>query len=153
MSIKNKNKDYFIIIGSDHGGYDMKEIIKLHLKSNNINFEDIGTYTKESCDYPDIAKKVCNKLINKNKITKSLGILICGSGIGISIAANKISGIRCALCHDNYTAKMSRKHNNANVLAIGGRTTGIEIVKDMIDTFINEEFEGGRHTRRINKLE
>ena len=153
MSKINKDKDYFVIIGSDHGGYEMKEIIKSHLKSNNINFEDIGTYTKESCDYPDIAKKLCNKLINKNKIIKSFGILICGSGIGISIAANKISGIRCALCHDNYTARMSRKHNNANVLAIGGRTTGIEIVKDMIDIFLKEDFEGGRHTRRINKLE
>ena len=90
---------------------------------------------------------------NKARMVETRGILVCGTGIGISIAANKVEGIRCALCHDHYTATMSRKHNDANVLAIGGRTTGIEIAKEMVDIFLTEDHEGGRHSRRVNKIE
>jgi len=158
-----------ILIGSDHGGYEMKEKLKLHLKSRNVDFEDVGTYNTDSCDYPDIAQTLCNKLISTNnnnnnnnseenngkkaRMVETRGILVCGTGIGISIAANKVEGIRCALCHDHYTATMSRKHNDANVLAIGGRTTGIEIAKEMVDIFLTEDHEGGRHSRRVNKIE
>ena len=137
-----------ILIGRDHGGYEMKEKLKLHLKSRNVDFEDVGTYNTDSCDYPDIAQTLCNKLISTNnnnnnnseennskkaRMVETRGILVCGTGIGISIAANKVEGIRCALCHDHYTATMSRKHNDANVLAIGGRTTGIEIAITVCD--------------------
>ncbi len=137
-----------IFIGSDHGGYDMKESIKLFLKESGIEFEDLGSYSQESCDYPDIAKKVALSV----KEHSSMGILICGSGIGMSIAANKIDGIRCALCHDAYSAEYARRHNDANIIAFGGRTTGLEIAKQMVHIFLSTEFDGGRHQRRINKI-
>ena len=163
-------KNPTILIGSDHGGFEMKEKLKSHLETCKVNFEDVGTFSTDSCDYPDIAKTLCNKLLELNTEavgtsdsssnctdnqipTESRGILVCGTGIGISIAANKVPGIRCALCHDHYTVSMSRKHNNANVLAIGGRTTGIEIAKGMVDVFLSEKFDGGRHSRRVGKME
>ena len=138
-----------IYIGCDHAGFEYKQ----HLL-NIFTMEDCGCFSNDSVDYPDIAKIVCEKINNdlSNNI-ESVGILICGSGIGMSMAANKIPNIRCALVYETECAILTRKHNNANVLAIGGRTTGIEIVKDMIDIFLKEDFEGGRHTRRINKLE
>lgn len=146
--------DLYVIIGSDHGGFELKEIIKAHLNNNYIKYYDIGCYDEESCDYPNIAEKLCIKLINETNTKKTninhYGILICGTGIGISMAANKIKNIRCALCHNEFTARMSRKHNNANVLALGGRTTGVEIAKSIVNTFLNEKFEGGRHIRRIS---
>ena len=137
-----------IFIGSDHGGFELKEKIKAFLKEKGVEFEDLGTFSEESCDYPDIAKAVAQKVAQTN----SKGILICGTGIGMSIAANKVKGIRCALCHDAYTAEYSRKHNNANIIAFGGRTTGVEIAKQMVEIFLEEEFEGGRHKRRIDKI-
>jgi ribose 5-phosphate isomerase B len=144
-----------VLIGSDHGGYEMKEQLKNYLKSCEIDFEDVGTYSTDSCDYPDIAHTLCNKLVSNNNGDDKTrrGILVCGTGIGISIAANKVPGIRCALCHDHYTVSMSRKHNDANVLALGGRTTGIEIAKEMVDVFLTEKHDGGRHSRRVNKIE
>ncbi len=137
-----------VFIGSDHGGYELKEQIKSFLEEIGVDVEDLGTYSPESCDYPDIAQKVA---LNVAK-SKEKGILICGSGIGMSIAANKVEGIRCALCHDAYTAEYSRRHNDANIIAFGGRTTGVEIAKQMVKIFLFTEFDGGRHKRRVEKI-
>ncbi len=137
-----------IIIGSDHGGYQMKEAVKLFLKEEGIEFDDVGTYSDESCDYPDIAKNVALKVAKSGQ----KGILICGSGIGMSISANKVNGVRCALCHDAYTAEYARRHNDANIIAFGGRTTGLEIAKQMVKIFLSTDFDGGRHKRRIDKI-
>ncbi len=137
-----------VFIGSDHGGYELKEQIKSFLEEIGVDVEDLGTYSPESCDYPDIAQKVA---LNVAK-SKEKGILICGSGIGMSIAANKVEGIRCALCHDAYTAEYSRRHNDANIIAFGGRTTGVEIAKQMVKIFLFTEFDGGRHERRVEKI-
>lgn len=141
-----------IFIGSDHGGFEMKKALTDYLRSKEVALNDVGTNTTNSCDYPDIAKNLCKQLLTSPS-PEDLGILICGTGIGISIAANKVPGIRCALCHDHFTAKMCRQHNNANVLALGGRTTGIEVAKEIVDTFLMEGFEGGRHARRVDKIE
>ncbi len=137
-----------IFIGSDHGGFDMKESVKLFLTEMGVEFEDMGAYSNDSCDYPDIAEKLAQKVAGSSQ----KGILICGSGIGMSIAANKVDGIRCALCHDAYTAEYARRHNDANIIAFGGRTTGVEIAKQMVNIFLKTEFEGGRHKRRIDKI-
>ena len=142
-------------IGSDHGGHGLKlEILdylsKLDKNLYTINISDYGTKSNnDKAEYPDVAKLVCNDVLN-NKSEKA--ILICGSGIGISIAANKVEGIRCALCHDHYTALMCRQHNDANVLALGGRVTGPEVAKDMVFTFLNTEFVGAHHVARVEKL-
>lgn len=139
-----------IIIGSDHGGYELKSNIMNYLdKNNSYIVENIGTYGGMKCDYPDIAHKLCQKVIEE----KCLGILICGTCIGVSIAANKNKGIRCALCNNQYMAKMARKHNDANVLALGGRVIGNELAKDIVETFLSNSFEGERHINRINKIE
>lgn len=137
-------------IGSDHGGFELKEEIKKYLEENDIEFIDYGTNSTDSVDYPDFGEAVSKAVVDK-KVDR--GIVICGTGIGISIAANKIKGIRCALCCDSFSAKMSRAHNNANVLALGGRTIGSALALDIVDSFIQEEFEGDRHTRRINKID
>ena len=137
-------------IGSDHGGYELKESIKEYLTEEGIQFVDYGTNSLESVDYPDYGRAVAEAVINK-EVDK--GILICGTGIGISITANRIKGIRCALCTDSYSAKMSRMHNNANILALGGRVLGVGLALDIVKTFLDTEFEGGRHERRINKID
>lgn len=139
-----------IAIGADHGGFDIKEELKEHFKLNGIAFDDVGTYDKKSCDYPDIAAKAAQKVINGEC---DLGILVCGTGIGISIAANKIPGIRCAHCHDTTSAKLTRLHNDANMLAMGGRIIGAELAKDIADIFIGTAFsQDERHKRRICKI-
>lgn len=137
-----------IVIGCDHGGFELKEQIKAFVQEIGEDVEDVGTYSSDSVDYPDIALKTADYVL-KNDI---FGILICGSGIGMSIAANKVNGVRCALCHDAYTAEFSRRHNNANIIAFGGRTTGIEIAKQMVKIFLSTKFDGGRHQRRIDKI-
>jgi len=136
-----------VAIGSDHGGFDMKEIVASFLRDLGHEVEDAGCYSKDSVDYPVIADKVC-KLIQDG--TCQQGILICGTGIGISIAANRHRDIRAALCHEAYTARMSRQHNNANILCFGGRVLGIEIALDVVGTWVETAFEGGRHQRRID---
>lgn len=137
-----------IAIGCDHGGYALKlELIK-YLKERNIDFFDHGC-NGESVDYPDIAEKVCKDIV-AGKADK--GILICGTGIGISMAANKIKGIRAALCSDYYSAKYTRLHNNANVICMGGRTIGPGVAVELLDVFLNTEFEGGRHAVRVDKI-
>ncbi|MBX7146352.1 MAG: ribose 5-phosphate isomerase B [Alphaproteobacteria bacterium] len=148
--MNNKN-NYFIILGSDHAGYDLKEILKSYLISMNYEVQDIGVHNKDSVDYPDIAESVV-QLINHNP--KNLGILICGSGIGMSIAANRHNFIRAALCFDPLSAQLSKFHNNANVLCLGSRIIGESLAKACVDSFLNTEFEGGdRHIRRLKKLE
>jgi len=138
-----------IIIGSDHAGFVMKEIIKEYLIGLDYTVEDVGAFSEDSVDYPDFAKKVAKKVQNSD----NYGILICGTGIGMSMTANRFKNVRCALCHDAYTAEFARKHNNANILAFGGRTTGVEIAKQMVYIFLNTSFEGGRHQRRVNKID
>ena len=139
-----------IVVGSDHGGFDYKESITKHLKSNNIDVIDVGTYSKESCDYPVFAKKAAEKILSKEA---DKGILICGTGIGMSIAANKIKGIRAALCNDTFSAKATRAHNNSNILCLGQRVIGEALAIDIVDIWLSTEFEGGRHQKRIDMLE
>lgn len=139
-----------IAIGSDHGGFRLKEKIIEYFKEKNISFEDFGTYSEESCNYPVIAKEVANK-VAKNEFQK--GILVCGTGIGVSIVANKVKGIRAALCFDTFCAKMSREHNNANILCLGQRVLNEDVAIEIVDTWLNTEFEGGRHEIRVNMIE
>ena len=138
-----------IAIGCDHGGFELKEHIKKHLDEIGEEYKDYGTYSEESVDYPDCAAPVCKAIQDK---TADKGILICGTGIGISIAANKHKGIRAALCSDVYSAKMTKQHNNANIICLGGRVTGRELAFMIVDTWLNTEFEGGRHEARIEKI-
>ncbi|MCR1935593.1 ribose 5-phosphate isomerase B [Clostridium tepidum] len=138
-----------IALGSDHAGLPLKNEIIKHLKDKGIEIEDFGTYTEESCDYPDYAKKVAEK-VAENEF--DFGILVCGTGIGISIAANKVKGIRAALCSDTFSAHACREHNNANILALGQRVVGVGLALDIVDTFLNAKFQGGRHEKRINKM-
>lgn len=136
-----------IAVASDHGGYDLKELLKKDLEEMGYAIVDLGCYDGASVDYPDYANKMAAALLNE---TASRGVLVCGSGIGISIAANRHLHVRAALVHDALTARLSREHNNANVLVLGGRTTGIEVAKDCLKIFLDTEFEGGRHQNRIN---
>jgi len=136
-----------IAIGSDHGGYDMKKSVIEYVKKLGHDVHDAGCFSKNSVDYPEIAEKVCT-LIQDGACEQ--GILICGTGIGMSIAANRHRDIRAALCHEAYTARMSRQHNNANICCFGGRVLGIEIAFDVVRTWVNTPFEGGRHQRRID---
>ncbi len=136
-------------IGSDHGGYELKEHIKEFLEEENIDYIDYGTNSNESVDYPDYGKKV-GEAIMAGEVER--GIVICGTGIGISIAANKVKGIRCALCGDTYSARMSMEHNNANALALGGRVLGRDLAKEIVSVWLKSEFLGGRHARRVDKI-
>ncbi len=139
-----------IAIGSDHGGFSLKEEIKEYLKTfDNMEVIDKGCFDENSVNYPDFAQKV-GEAVAQGECDK--GILICGTGIGISIAANKIKGIRAALCHDHLTAYLAAEHNNANILCMGGRTTGIETAKDMVKVWLKTKFGGGRHQTRINLI-
>ena len=138
-----------LAIASDHGGFALKQEIMAHLRATGVEFEDLGTYSEESCDYPVYAEKL-GKAVAAGDYEK--GILICGTGIGISIAANKIHGVRAALCGDCYSAEMCRRHNHANVLALGGRVLGVELAKRIVDTFLTAPFEGGRHQRRVDLI-
>ncbi len=139
-----------IYAGSDHAGLALKKILITHLEKSGFEVEDLGTYTSDSCDYPDYAHKVAEKVLADKD---SKGLLVCGSGIGISIAANRHPGIRAALVHCSLEAELSRKHNNANIIVMGGRIIGEEIAKDALNKFLETEFEGGRHENRIKKIE
>ncbi len=140
-----------LALGSDHGGYDLKRQVMEHLKERGIACKDFGCYDKESCDYPDFGKAAA-RAVASGECDK--GIVVCTTGIGISIVANKVPGIRCALCTDPYLAKMTRLHNNANMLALGGGVTGKNLAFEIVDTFLDTEFsQGENHIRRISKLE
>ena len=138
-----------ITIGSDHGAVELKDAVKKVLAEFDAEVTDVGTFGTDSVDYPDIAEKVCADVVSGKS---ERGIVLCGTGIGISIAANKINGIRCALCGDVYSAKMSREHNNANVLAMGGRVIGCGLAGEIVRAWLTTNFAGGRHERRINKI-
>ncbi len=135
-----------IHIACDHAGFQLKEAIKVHLQSQGYSIKDHGTNNTASCDYPIFAKTLCTEILKQG----CMGILICGTGIGMSIMANRIKGIRAALCSSEFQARATRAHNNANVLCLGERTTGIAIALDMVDIFLNTPFEGGRHQGRID---
>ena len=138
-----------LAIGSDHGGYALKQEIMSHLTKKGIEFKDYGTYTEDSCDYPIYGEAVARAVASGEC---ERGILICGTGIGISIAANKVKGIRCAVCGDCFSAEMTRLHNNANILALGARVTGAGLALKIVDTFLETGFEGGRHARRVDLI-
>jgi RpiB/LacA/LacB family sugar-phosphate isomerase len=138
-----------IAIAADHGGFKLKGIIIKYLQSMNIKYKDYGSFTEDAVDYPDVALIASESIIN-GECDK--GILICGTGIGISIAANKVTGIRAALCGDTFSARMSRLHNDANVLTMGARVIGEGLAIDIVNIWLNTEFEGGKHARRVDKL-
>ncbi len=138
-----------IAIGCDHGGFQLKNEIITFLKENGYEVKDFGTYSEESCDYADYSLKVAETVAAKEY---TYGILICGTGIGISIAANKVPGIRAALCSDTFSAHATREHNDANILAMGQRVVGPGLALDIVKTFLTSEFQGDRHIRRINKI-
>ena len=138
-----------ICISSDHAGYEIKEFIKEHLIKSKISIIDLGPFLKKSVDYPDYAKKVSNR-VSKRK--SDIGILVCGSGTGMAISANKIKGIRAAVGYNIKSTQLSRQHNNANVLCLGSRLTKRKDIKKIIKIFLNTKFEGGRHKRRIKKI-
>ena len=138
-----------IAIGSDHGGYLLKEEIKKHLKENGYEFKDFGTDSTASCDYPVYAEKVC-RAVQSGECEK--GILICGTGIGMSMCANKCKGIRAAVCGDHFSAEFTRKHNNANVLCLGARVIGAGVAMQLVDIFLTTEYEGGRHEKRVEMM-
>lgn len=138
-----------IVLAADHGGFQLKEEVKKHLQAQNIAFIDCGTYSEESVDYPDIAQAACEKITSGECES---GILFCGTGVGISISANKIKGIRACCCSDHFSAKYTRLHNDANVLCLGGRVVGPGVACELVDLFLQTRFEGGRHQRRIDKI-
>ncbi|MDD3149813.1 MAG: ribose 5-phosphate isomerase B [Candidatus Gastranaerophilales bacterium] len=139
-----------IAIGSDHGGFELKEYIIKFIKDSGYKYKDFGIYEKQPTDYPIIAKEVAQNIVDGNF---NLGILICGSGLGMAITANKIKGIRAVTCSDIYSAKMSRMHNNANILTLGERVLGKDLALEIVNIWLNTEFEGGRHLNRINMIE
>ena len=138
-----------IALGCDHGAYDLKEAIKVYLEKNGLEYRDFGTYSKESCDYPDFAGPAAEAVASGEC---DRGIVCCTTGIGVSITANKVKGIRCALVSDLMSARMTRQHNDTNMLALGAGVVGEMLALQIVDTWLNTEFEGGRHARRVGKL-
>jgi len=138
-----------IAIAADHAGVSLKDVLKAELGELGFDVLDLGTHGPESVDYPDYGNAMAETIL-QGKVAR--GVLVCGSGIGVSIAANRHPGIRAALCHDAVTARLARQHNDANVLVLGARTTGIEVAKDCLRIFLQTAFEGGRHARRVAKL-
>jgi ribose 5-phosphate isomerase B len=138
-----------IAIASDHAALDLKSEIKKHLEEQGFEVTDYGTYTPDSCNYPDYAEKVCDAVTGGKQ---DLGILVCGTGIGMSMAANKCKGIRAACCTDTFSARFTRLHNDANVLCMGARVIGAGLACDIADIFINTDFEGGRHQTRVDMV-
>ncbi len=143
-------KNIKIAIGSDHAGYELKEEIKQKLQEFFFEYYDFGTYDKTRVDYPVIARDIASRVAEGSF---DRGIIVCGSGIGVSITANKTPGIRAANCNDIYCAKMSRRHNNANILALGGRVLGVDLAGEIVKTWLETEFEGERHQKRIDMIE
>ena len=138
-----------LAIGSDHGGFRLKEAIKTYLLAHDYEVTDFGTESEDSCDYPDFALPVA-EAVAKGEYDR--GILICGTGIGIGIVANKVKGVRAALCHDTFSAEACRNHNDANILTMGERIVGEGHALKIVETFLNSDFEGGRHQRRVDKI-
>ncbi len=143
-------QDKRIVIASDHGGFEMKRVLVEKMASEGYEVIDKGVFSSESVDYPDMAKVLALAIQNAEA---EKGVLLCGTGIGMSIAVNRYPFIRGALVHDSYTARLARQHNDANVLVLGGRSTGVEVAKECLDIFLTTAFEGGRHERRVEKLQ
>ena len=139
-----------IVVGSDHGGWELKEFLKTYLQSQSHTVEDVGCYNSTSVDYPDFAHQLVQHILN-HKSEK--GILICGTGIGMSISANRYPGIRAALCSEPMSARLSRQHNDSNVLVLGGRTIGKELAREIVKVWLATTFSGGRHARRLEKID
>lgn len=139
-----------VALGSDHGGYQIKEAVKAHLEAKGIACKDFGAYSEASCDYPQMAQEPCQAVLDGKC---EVALLFCGTGIGISIAANKRKGIRAAVCSDTFSARLTRMHNDANVLCMGGRVVGPGLACDLADAFLGAAFEGERHARRVRMLE
>lgn len=140
-----------VVIGSDHGGFELKETLKNYLIELGCEVEDVGTYSTESVDYPDYALLAAEK-VARDTSQKVVGIVIDGAGVGSAMAANKVPGIRAATCHDVYTARNSREHNNANVLTLGSRALGVDVAREIVRVWLETEFAGGRHQRRVDKI-
>lgn len=139
-----------LALGADHAGYALKEALKAYLEKREIPYHDFGCFSTDSCDYPDIAANIAQAVQKGDYIQ---GILCCGSGVGMCITANRFPGIRAVLCQDSYTAAISRRHNDTNVLCLGGRIVAPEYAQEIMDTFLNTPFEGGRHQRRVDKMD
>ena len=148
MHVKQE-ETVIIALACDHGALALKEAIKKHLEARGLEVRDFGTHTPDSCDYPDYGEAV-GRAVASGECER--GIVVCGTGIGISIAANKVHGVRCALCGDCFSAQMAREHNDANVLALGARVLGPGLALKIVDTFLDAEFQGGRHARRVAKI-
>lgn len=138
-----------IALGSDHAGFELKEDLRAYLAERQVEVLDLGAFSEAPVDYPDVAVKVAEK-VSRGEVER--GLLICGTGIGMSIVANRFAGVRAALCHDDYTARISREHNNANILALGGRLIGKGLAREILKVWLEAEFQGGRHERRLNKI-
>ena len=138
-----------IAVACDHGGLELKKVLLQYLQENGYEVKDFGTYTSVSCDYPDFALPAAEAVASGEC---ERGIVICSTGIGISIAANKVKGIRCAHCHDTYSAKYTRMHNDANMIAFGQKIIGDGLMLEIVDAFLHTDFEGGRHARRVDKI-
>lgn len=138
-----------LVIGSDHGGFLLKQEIKKHLEEKGVDFVDVGCYDENSVDYPDVAKAACDKITSGEC---DIGILICGTGIGMSLVANKVAGIRCVVCSEPYSAQLSRMHNDTNMLALGARVVGAELAKMIARIWLETAFEGGRHQNRVDMI-
>jgi ribose 5-phosphate isomerase B len=148
-SSKDSSREMKIALGSDHAGFELKEHLRAYLAELKVDTLDLGTYSEDSVDYPDVAVKVAEK-VARGEVER--GLLICGTGIGMSIVANRFAGVRAALCHDLYTARVSREHNNANILALGGWLIGKGLAREILKVWLQSEFQGGRHARRIRKI-
>jgi ribose 5-phosphate isomerase B len=138
-----------LALGCDHGGYELMQEVKAHLTKRGFEFKDFGCYSTDSVDYPEYAKKVAGAVAAGEC---ELGILICGTGIGISLAANKVKGIRAAVCSEPVSARLTKQHNNANIICFGARIVGIELAKEIVDAYLDAEFEGGRHQTRVDMI-
>lgn len=144
-----EEKKLCVALASDHGGYALKEALKAHLTAQGIPFEDFGCHSTESCDYPVFAHKAARAVASG---ACDLGVVVCTTGIGVSMVANKVPGVRCALCHEPWSAQMTRRHNDANMLALGAGCTGPNLALEILDAFLAYEFEGGRHQRRVDLI-
>ena len=142
-------KNITIALGCDHGGYALKETLKAHLEEMGIACQDFGCHSEDSCDYPEFAQKAA-QAVGSGQCR--FGVVVCTTGIGVSICANKVRGVRCALCHESWTAQMTRRHNDSNMLALGAGVTGPKLAVEILDAFLAAEFEGGRHQRRVDMM-
>lgn len=139
-----------VALGCDHGGYALKEKIKSYLEGKGLEYQDFGCFSTDSCDYPVYARKAAQAVADG---TCEKGVVVCTTGIGVSMAANKVPGVRCALCHEPWSAQMTRRHNDANMLALGAAVTGEGLALEILEQFLTAQFEGGRHARRVAQIE